>query len=189
MGHIRQYFSRPNRNMDGFSNAWGASGGDLLANSFGTILSAGQEALWHEQKIKMKFSYTPSNFASIRPNTLGSNLPERLLKDYNAQTYWWCYTPKRNGTLNGLGFALGYGANGMVGGDDNIWTDGQGTIHNRSDIVRYRQWYLSLDYDFSKIKTKNPRVKTLLSVLNCIKLPSPALEFSQKRVKGHWLMF
>ncbi len=182
-------FQDPIEIWDGFSKAWGASSGDLVANTFGTILSAGQEALWQEQKVKMKFSFTPSNYASIRPNTLGSNMPERLLKDYNAQTYWWCYTPKRTGFLSGLGIALGYGANGMVGGEDNIWTDAQGMVYDRSDIARYRQWYLSLDYDWSTITTKNPRVKTLLTVLNCIKLPSPALEFSQKRFKGHWLFF
>lgn len=182
-------FQDPIEIWDGFSKAWGASAGDLMANTFGTVLSAGQEALWHEQKIKMKFSYSPSEFAVIRPNTLGSNLPERLLKDYNAQTYWLTYTPKNTKKLKGIGLAFGYGANGMVGGEDNIWTDAAGKVYDRSDITRYRQYYLALDYDLTKIPTKNPNIKTLLFLLNCIKLPSPALEFSQNKLKGHWLKF
>ena len=182
-------FQDPIEIWDGISEAWGASAGDLVANTFGTVLSAGQEALWHEQKIKMKFSYSPSEFAIIRPNTLGSNLPERILKDYNAQTYWLTYSPFKNKKFGGLGLAFGYGANGMVGGEDNIWEDAKGIVYNRSDIKRYRQYYLALDYDLTKIPTKNPNVKTLLFLLNCIKLPSPALEISQNRLKGHWLKF
>lgn len=182
-------FQDPIEIWDGLSSAWGASAGDLAANTFGTLLSAGQEYLWHEQKIKMKFSYSPSSYAAIRPNTLGSTMPERILKDYNAQTYWLCYSPIRKKQLSWLGLALGYGANGMVGGDDNIWTDKNNVIFDRRDIERYRQFYLSLDYDLSKIETKNQNIKTLLFVLNCIKLPSPALEFSRGKIKGHWVMF
>jgi hypothetical protein len=182
-------FQDPIEIWDGISEAWGASAGDLIANTFGTVLSASQEALWHEQKVKMKFSYSPSEFAVIRPNILGSNLPERLLKDYNAQTYWLTYSPFNNTKLRGLGLALGYSANGMIGGDDNIWEDAKGNVYDRSDIQRYRQFYLALDYDLTKIRTQNPHIKTLLFVLNCIKLPSPALEFSQNKIKGHWLKF
>jgi uncharacterized protein YfiM (DUF2279 family) len=161
-------FQDPIELWDGISEAWGASAGDLMANTFGTVLSAGQEALWHEQKVKMKYSYSPSEFAVIRPNMLGSNLPERMLKDYNAQTYWLTYSPFNKTKLRGLGFAFGYGANGMVGGDDNIWEDAKGQFYDRSDIVRYRQYYLGLDYDLTKIRTNNPHIKTLLFVLNCI---------------------
>jgi len=182
-------FQNPIEIWDGISEAWGASAGDLVANTFGTVLSAGQEALWHEQKVKMKFSYSASEFAVIRPNTLGSNSSERILKDYNAQTYWLTYSPFKNKKLGGLGLAFGYGANGMVGGEDNIWEDSKGIVYDRSDIPRYRQYYLALDYDLTKIRTKNPNIKTLLFLLNCIKLPSPAIEFSQNKIKGHWLKF
>ena len=181
-------FQDPIEIWDGFSSAWGASVGDLAANSFGTLLSAGQEAIWHEQKIKMKFSYSASNYASIRPNTLGSNFNERLLKDYNAQTYWLCYSPLKN-KAQWLGLGIGYGADGMLGGDDNIWIDKNLVVQDYSNVKRYRQYYLSLDFNLSKIKTKKKGIKTLLFVLNCIKLPAPALEFSQGRIIGHWLKF
>ena len=181
-------FQDPIEIWDGFSSAWGASVGDLAANSFGTLLSAGQEAIWHEQKIKMKFSYSASNYASIRPNTLGSNFNERLLKDYTAQTYWLCYSPLKNNAQR-LGFGIGYGADGMLGGDDDIWIDKNLVVQDYSNVKRYRQYYLSLDFNLSKIKSKKKGIKTLLFVLNCIKLPAPALEFSQGKIIGHWLKF
>jgi hypothetical protein len=181
-------FQDPIEIWDGFSSAWGASVGDLAANSFGTLLSAGQEAIWHEQKIRMKFSYTASNYAAIRPNTLGSNFNERFLKDYNAQTYWLCYSPLKN-KAKWLGLGLGYGANGMLGGDDNIWIDKNQVVQDYSSVKRYRQYYLSLDFNLNKIKTKKKGIKTLLFVLNCIKLPAPALEFSQGKIIGHCLQF
>ncbi len=182
-------FQNPIEIWDGLSSAWGASAGDLIANTFGTILSAGQEHLWHEQKVKLKYSYTPSAYAAIRPNTLGSTLPERMLKDYNAQTYWLCYSPIKNKRYNWLGLAIGYGADGMVGGEDNVWTDKNQITYDRRDIARSRQYYLALDVDLSRIPTRNAHIKTLLFVLNCIKIPSPALELNKGKLKGHWLKF
>ncbi|HQW93173.1 MAG TPA: hypothetical protein PKY28_08745, partial [Ferruginibacter sp.] len=51
-------------------------------------------------------------------------------------------------------------------------------IFNRTDIKRYRQWYLSPDIDLSKIKTNNKGLKLALRLLNVVKIPMPALEFS-----------
>jgi hypothetical protein len=134
-------------------------------------------------------SYTPSRYARIRPNVLGSNLQESLLKDYNAQTYWLCYSPLKRKGWEWLGLGLGYGADGMVGGHDNVWVDKNNAVHNDNDITRYRQYYIALDYNLTKIKTNNKTLKTLFFIFNCIKLPSPALEFSQGKFKGHWLKF
>lgn len=182
-------FQDPIEIWDGLSSAWGASVGDLAANSFGTVLSAGQEYLWHTQKVKLKFSYTPSPYSAMRPNALGSNFQEKIMKDYNAQTYWLCYSPFKKRSVRWLGLAIGYGADGMLGGEYNIWTDKQNMVHDRRDIPRQRQWYLGLDYDLTKIETGNANLKTLLFVLNFIKLPSPALELRDKRLHWHWLKF
>lgn len=182
-------FQDPIEIWDGLSSQWGASAGDLAANTLGTVLSAGQEYLWHEQKFKLKFSYTASPYAIMRPNTLGSNLPERILKDYNAQTYWLCFSPMPRKRLGFIGLAFGYGADGMLGGEYNIWTDSKNVVYDRRDIERKRQYYLALDIDFTRIPTKNPHVSTLLFALNCIKIPSPALEFSGGKLRGHALKF
>ena len=70
--------------FDGLSAGWGFSWGDMAANALGAGLFMGQQALWHEQRIAMKYSYHNTQFPQYRPNLLGSNLPERMLKDYNG---------------------------------------------------------------------------------------------------------
>ncbi|OJU23360.1 MAG: hypothetical protein BGN92_03335 [Sphingobacteriales bacterium 41-5] len=43
--------------LDGFSNKWGFSWGDMAANVFGAGMFQGQQLLWNEQRIKFKFSF------------------------------------------------------------------------------------------------------------------------------------
>ncbi len=181
-------FQNPIEIWDGFSAGWGASVGDLAANTLGTVLSAGQHALWKEQKFILKYSYSATGYADYRPNVLGSTLPEKILKDYNAQTYWLCYSPIKHKNWQWLGLAAGYGADGMIGANNNIFKNPIG-ITDLSYIPRFRQYYLGLDYNLRKIKTKSKVLNTALFVLNCIKLPSPTLEFSENRMKWHWFKF
>ena len=72
-------------------------------------------------------------------------LPERILKDYNAQTYWVSanlpsFFKETNFPL-WLNIAIGYGAEGMFGAVNNTWTDVNGVELDRSEIKRYRQFY------------------------------------------------
>lgn len=55
--------------FDGFSQEWGASSGDIIANATGTALYVSQELLWKEQRIIPKFFF-PSD--QIRFTTSGS---------------------------------------------------------------------------------------------------------------------
>jgi hypothetical protein len=57
------------------------------------------------------------------------------------------------------------------------------------DISRNRQWYLSPDIDFTRIKTKHKFLKAAFSALNVLKFPAPALEFSKGRLKMRGLVF
>lgn len=179
--------------FDGFSKGWGASVGDVAANTFGAGLAISQSLLWKEQRIWMKYGYTPSNYASLRPNVLGSNLPERMLKDYNAQTYWLSanvnsFTPDSKWP-NWLNLAIGYGADGMVGGHDNIF-EREGILYDYSSIKRSRQFYLSPDIDLTKIKTNKKFLRTLLIMANSLKVPLPTLEYhTEDGFKGHWIKF
>lgn len=184
--------------LDGHSAEWGWSWGDMAANFAGAALFASQQLGWNEQRIQYKFSTHRISYApdlQARANNLfGSSLPERLLKDYNAQTYWlsfniYSFLPQ-NSFPEWLNISVGYGADGMFGGYKNIAYDKNGTIvFNRTDIKRYRQWYIAPDIDLTKIKTNSKIVRTLLTALNAFKIPAPALEFSNGKVKGHWLMF
>lgn len=175
--------------FDGFSSEWGASWGDVAANIAGTGLYVSQELLWNEQRITPKFSFHTTKYAALRPNTLGSSWNEQLLKDYNGQTYWLCVNlysfAKESEIPKWLNVALGYGADGMVSGNNETVSPEVVAQNHRT-----RQFYLSLDVDLTKIKTNSHILKTIFSVFNTIKVPAPALEVSQfGGLKGHFIYF
>lgn len=175
--------------LDGHSADWGWSWADVGANFLGAAVYASQDLLWQEQRIGFKFSSHPENYAQPdlqqRADQLfGRSFQGRLLKDYNAQTYWLSanlqsFLPK-TALPKWLNIALGYGAEGMFGGYENLARDKNGnTTFDRRDVPRYRQWYLAPDVDFTRIKTNSKFLKTAFSALNVLKLPAPALEFSK----------
>jgi hypothetical protein len=83
-----------------------------------------------------------------------------------------------------LNLAFGYGADGMLTGKDEI-VDNLFISQNRQ-----RQFYLSLDVDLSKIKTKSRFLQSLFDVFNMIKVPFPTLEFNDKNgFKFHYIYF
>jgi uncharacterized protein YfiM (DUF2279 family) len=180
-------FQTPIEVLDGFSAAYGASWGDVAANTAGAALYVGQQFLWREPRLHPRFSFRPTALAPLRPNMLGKNLPEQTLKDYNGQTYWlsfdvtpWLGTESRfPGWLN---VSLGYGAQNMVYANDAV---------NRAQGFRpYRQYYLSLDVNFTRIPTRSRLLRSLFFVLNTVHVPAPALEFNRERgVVFHPLYF
>jgi hypothetical protein len=161
--------------FDGYSANWGASLGDVVANVSGTALYVSQELLWKEQRIVPKFSFHTTPYAAARPEVLGSSLQEQILKDYNGQTYWLSFNvhsfvPKSK-VPKWLNVAVGYGAEGMITGNDALVN----TIF-LPESQRYRQFYLSLDLDLTKIETKSHFLKTILTICNTIKIPAPTFE-------------
>lgn len=175
--------------FDGFSANWGASTGDLLANTAGISLFLTQDLLWNEQRIVPKFSFHSTPYASLRPNVLGSNYQEQILKDYNGQTYWLSVNVasfiKTKYIPRWFNLAFGYGGQGMVTGKDALVN----TVF-LPDSKRYRQFYVSLDVDLTKIKTKSNLLKTIFGIINTVKIPAPTIEFSvNKGVKCYPLYF
>ena len=106
--------------LDGYSSEWGFSWGDVVANAAGTGLYIGQELLWNEQRIDLKYSFHQTRFADLNPDKLGKNFLETVLKDYNGQTYWLSANLhaffKDSKIPKWLNMAIGYGAEGMVSG-------------------------------------------------------------------------
>lgn len=178
--------------MDGYSAGWGFSVGDFAANTAGSLFCVGQELAWNEQRMVLKFSFQQSKYAKYRTNLLGNNLQENILKDYNGQTYWLSVNPssfmnKTTRFPKWLNVALGFGAEGMTGGKFNPpYIDENG---NPVYFDRYRQFYLSLDVDLTRIKTKSKFLKTVFNTIGFIKIPSPSVEFDTKGAKGYWLWF
>ena len=163
--------------MDGFSREWGASMGDVVANASGTALFVSQELLWKEQRIIPKFSFHRTEYANFRPDLLGSSLPEQILKDYNGQTYWLSanfYSFSKGSKIpKWLNLAFGYGAEGMIGEKTE-----NSSLISTPKPENFRQFYLSLDVDLTKIDSKSHFLKTLFSVFNTIKIPAPTLQYS-----------
>lgn len=163
--------------MDGFSAEWGASMGDVIANATGTALYVSQELIWKEQRIIPKFSYHKTEYSDYRPDLLGSNTQEQILKDYNGQTYWFSANlhsfAKKYKIPKWLNVALGYGAEGLIGENNE-----KNSIIFPIKPEKYRQFYLSLDLNLEKINTKSHFLKTVFSVLNTVKIPAPTLEYS-----------
>ena len=174
--------------FDGFSQEWGASSGDIIANVSGTALYVSQELLWKEQRITPKFSFHQTKFASQRPETLGASFNEEILKDYNGQTYWLSFNvhsfTKDSFIPKWLNLAIGYSGEGMLYGNDAEAIE-NGIIQNP-----YRQFYLSLDVDLTKIETKSRFLKSLFSVFNTLKIPAPTLQYDDfNGVKAHFIYF
>jgi hypothetical protein len=162
--------------FDGFSEEWGFSSGDLLANTVGSGLAIGQHLLWDKQIMRLKFSYSPTAYREIRPEILGENELQGVLKDYNGQTYWASFNLHaidRRIKPKWLNLAVGYGAEGMVSANGGYLDAELGQIDPR------RQYYLSLDIDFERIPSNKKWVRTLLIALNYFKFPFPALEWTE----------
>lgn len=177
--------------MDGFSKQWGASLGDMAANTIGTALFIGQQLAWNEQKIILKYSFHGSTYSNYNPDQLGNTLPERMLKDYNGQTYWLSANISSLGLQHSkcpkwLNIAVGYGADGMVGADFNPKFINGIAIPERE---RLRQFYISPDIDLSRIPTKSKTLKLILNTIGFIKIPMPTLEFNKNGVKFRPLYF
>ena len=194
--------------LDGFSDKWGFSNYDFLANMAGSALVIGQELTWGEQRIVMKISaHRPAYPADLEPSAAslyGTTPPEILLKDYNAITTWFSFNvssfmKRERNFPKWLNVAVGYGANGMYGGFANQWCLTPNTEYcdcdpsqqvSRTDVRRYPQFYLSLDIDLTRIKTKSKALRALFGVFNIIKIPAPTIEFNPvDKVKFHPLFF
>ncbi|MEK0420724.1 MAG: hypothetical protein RLZZ161_575 [Bacteroidota bacterium] len=183
-------FQMPIEYFDGKSNAWGASSGDMLANITGTLTAGLQNWFWGKPRIPIRVTFHKSNYAQLRPNMLGSNVAERMLKDYNGQTYWIDLNPERMKARprfwpRWLGINVGYGAEGMLGGDDNVWKGSDGNIQDYSFITRYRQYYIGPSISLGYLKNHPKKaVRIIAHITDKIRLPLPAIEYNGKRQWG-----
>ena len=184
--------------QDGFSSEWGFSWGDMTANTVGAATFVAQQLGWHEQRLQFKLSYWPYDYnspelATRRNQLFGSGLPERMLKDYNSQTYW--LSANVHAFFPGskwpawLNIAVGYNSNGMLGGYENKWTDKQGNTFSRYDIPRERHFILSPDIDLTRIKTSSKFLRSVLYIANMVKIPAPAIALSKGRLKAYVLYY
>lgn len=178
--------------LDGFSAEYGASWGDLVANGTGSLLFMSQQLIWKDQRLRLKFSYHPTDYADYNPDLLGNNELQRALKDYNGMTFW--LSANINSFLHHeskfpkwINVAVGYGGRGIIGVKSNpSEIDGVPIPH----FDRTRHYYASMDIDWTKIKTDSKFLKFTFKTLSFIKLPFPTLEYNKKNdFVFHWLYF
>ncbi|HEU5053479.1 MAG TPA: DUF2279 domain-containing protein [Hanamia sp.] len=166
---------------DGFSSNWGFSPGDMLANSSGIGLFSVQQYTWQQQKIFLQYSYHSTLFPNYNPGELGSDLPERMLKDYNGQSYWLSFSVssflKTSRFPNWVNADIGYGATGMTAAVTN-----PSEINGQKipSFDRERKLFFSISPTF----TANNNI-TYPSWINVFKVPAPALEYnlSERKMK------
>lgn len=177
--------------MDGTHEGWGFSWGDVAANSVGSLFVIGQELIFNEQLIKYKFSYWESYYSQNDNGYLGKTTKERILKNYNGHTYWlsmpiYKIIPDIH-IPHWLSIAVGYGADGIYGGFENLE---EYNGYKLPETKRYRQYLLSLDIDWTRIKTRSNILKILYKGLTFVKVPFPTLELNSKgKLNGHILYF
>ena len=193
--------------FDGLSNNWGFSWGDMTANIFGTGLFMAQQALWHEQRIALKYSYHNSGLSKYnvsnpltmeRDYIMGEDWLDRLYEDYSGITVWMAFDIKSllmkdmARYPSWLGVAVGMSAEGMTGEYNNMRPDGPagtngnwgrgwesqpGQLTYLPNDARQRRLFIAPDIDISRIPCKNKTLKHVLRVLSAIKLPTPTLDF------------
>jgi hypothetical protein len=195
--------------MDGFSSAWGFSVTDMAANAIGVSAFAFQQKYWGEQRIVFKVSSWPKSYNNFTltsesgqsssdlttrtDDLFGDNYFESFLKDYNAQTLWasvnvHSFLNQGNKWPKWLNVAVGYSAENMFGGFENSWEIGGERFTLDPYYDRYQQFLVGFDIDLSRIQTDNHFLKTILSVFNIFKVPSPALEINARgEFKFHFI--
>ena len=172
--------------FDAYSKDWGFSWGDIAANTIGSLSFLGQNLVWQEERIIPKFSSFPTNFAPIRPNVLGSNFIESLLKDYNGQTYWLSFSPgtffKQSKIPKWACISFGYSIHEKIVGDKSSFTD----LNTGIAYHQKREFLISLDIDFSRLPIRRPWLKMIVKQFNYLKIPFPSLVLRGNQILGSW---
>ena len=173
--------------LDGFSSQWGFSSTDILANTTGSFLYWIQQEKWGEQKINLKFSYFPTRFSMLNTSQLGENFQQRILKDYNGQTYWLSFNStlffsKNNTFRDAINFNIGYSGTEMIRAKTN-----NNLVNNFHPT---REFLFSFDADLNRVKWKRKGMKKVARILSVIKIPLPTLEIrGDGKIKFHSFYF
>jgi len=169
--------------VSGFSQ-YGCSFKDILANGIGTSLFVSQELLWKEQRIVVKISFKNLDFISSSPSQMKAHIRD----EFDDQTVWMSVNLhsffKDSKIPRWLNIAVGYGVEGVSSPNyvkiDNL----------NKKAAAYRQFYISLDADLTKIETKSHFLKTFFAIFNSVKIPAPSIEYSvNEGFRAHSIYF
>jgi len=115
-----------------------------------------------------------------------------MLKDYNGHTYWLSanihsFLKEESNFPSWINVAVGYGGKGMLHPINNPkYCDNGDPV----DFNQVRQYYLSMDIDWTKIKTNSAFLRFVFKGLSFVKLPFPTLEYNNEdQFVFHWMYF
>jgi hypothetical protein len=157
---------------DGFAPNWGFDWVDMGANFAGALYPFLQKAVPIFENVNVKWSFQPG---WIKKKT--SSDPDDLLDDYTNMTFWLSVNPMMvlpksftNGKYypNFLAFALGM----------NI----KDASHVTGSTNAETQWYISIDWDITKLPGKSDFMVKLKKILNFYHFPAPAVRISPSGV-------
>lgn len=159
---------------DGFSS-YEFSKPDLLANSIGIAYAFAQRKVPVLKNFNIKFSYFPSAF-HLNNGFKGWS----LTSDYDGHIYW--LTADMHGVLpttykkywpKYLNLGVGYGIDNFTAIAKNA----------SNDPTMYREFFIGLDYNLSRIPLKGKTAKTIQRIADHIHLPAPGMK---KRGSEEW---
>lgn len=180
--------------LDGFSMNYGASVFDLAVNLFGSAFCYGYVSNKIVSAAAPKFSFHATALSLMRPDMLGATFAQQVLKDYNGQTYWLSIDINsisgRKLFPDWLLLTIGYGAEGLLGGHDNIWQNTDGKTIDYSNIARTKRFFVSVDVNTAAFRGRGRLYNYLFAPFVLLKFPAPAIEINMERgIVFHWIYF
>ncbi len=174
--------------FDGFSEAFGASGTDIVANFLGGAIGGAKVAYpdglaWFD----LKYSYHPSPYYQ---HDVSSFAPFRFignaLKDYDGISYWLVVRPSEwtERWPEWLAVSAGYSGTGLAHP-----ISGRKEGGGRGGPVHQRQVFLGPDLDLLTLREDWPQPFRLLgSIFSFVRLPAPALQLTPE-VRWYWVYY
>ncbi len=155
--------------LDGFSERWGASPGDIAFNLIGALGGAYEGVADGPLPFTLKYSYHKSDNYDNSTSILGN-----LVKDYDGISHWLVLrpdliSPSLDWWPAWLGLSIGHSADGLT------------RAVSSAEEPHERIWMVGLDFDFLReIKVENPYLRGFLKTFSFVRIPAPALQFGRK---------
>ena len=144
---------------DAHFESWGFSVGDFISNVAGGIYPVLQYNYRPLQNIDYKMSY----------NFLADKSPDPGIHDYEHMTFWLTFNPR------------GFSDSKYIKWFPN-WINFAAGIGLDSYSSQKRDFYIGLDYNLKRIKTKSLLLNQIIAFLDRFHFPAPAIRISPNTI-------
>ena len=184
---------------DGFSETYGFSRTDALANLVGSTVG-GLKVAYPERLdwFEAKYSYNPSPYYGTQTTGVDGGNPlgylGNAIKDYDGITFWVTVRPEeflpgraaRRAWPDWLALSAGYGGDGLAHAISGMsYPDSPPDAH---DYEHRREFYIGPDLDFLHTLDLPQPFQAVARALSFIRLPAPALQLAPE-VRWHWVLY